>query len=452
MSKLLFLFLFILKIQNLFAQQIISLSPYQYQLQKIFNSYLKSLKKEIKEDTLKIQINATNFTIDLSLISLSYKTNNIKPYIDTNKKNCLIFAPYPISFEFTFLINNNNSYSIDGTINYNLYYIYVNQRVENFEPIFELLLKEKKTNIESNYDIIIYNAETNMKKNLIDIINKNSIFLKYRQLFENEIIKCFNNTIKQEYNYFLPITLSKFFFPNANYKINLEFIKFPEIYKKESIMTFFSGNINDDPIENITNNMDEEFKKFNEFQQTKKKYFINYSLLQKIINKSIDSNYEIEIVNDKSIFLLPDDFFEVKKWEDLIDKPTSVNKILLFLKIKNITLNNDKNLEIKLEMNIKNNEKVLLNKFNISVILNMKADLKNTCSINICASNYKIVNETNQGQLQLAKEKMDIIFKNNYQNICLFDNGIDLESEFIYIDDYYFKETGIYLIGEDRRN
>ena len=198
--------------------------------------------------------------------------------------------------------------------------------------------------------------------------------------------------------------------------------------------------------------MSEEFKKFNEFQQTKKKYFINYSLLQKIINKSIDSNYEIEIVNDKSIFLLPDDFFEVKKWEDLIDKPTSVNKILLFLKIKNITLNNDKNLEIKLEMNIKNNEKVLLNKFNISVILNMKADLKNTCSINICASNYKIVNETNQGQLQLAKEKMDIIFKNNYQNICLFDNGIDLESEFIYIDDYYFKETGIYLIGEDRRN
>ena len=164
MSKLLFLFLFILKIQNLFAQQIISLSPYQYQLQKIFNSYLKSLKKEIKEDTLKIQINATNFTIDLSLISLSYKTNNIKPYIDTNKKNCLIFAPYPISFKFNFLINNNNSYSIYGTINYNLYYIYVNQRVENFVPIFELLLKEKKTNIESNYDIIIYNAETNMKK------------------------------------------------------------------------------------------------------------------------------------------------------------------------------------------------------------------------------------------------------------------------------------------------
>ena len=224
------------------------------------------------------------------------------------------------------------------------------------------------------------------------------------------------------------------------------------MYNKESIMTFFSGNLNNDEKENVVNNINEEFKKFNEFQQTKKKFFINYSLLQNIINKSNCSNYEFEIVKNKISFSFPNNFFDEENWKDLINNKSSVNKILLFLKIKNITLNNDKNLEIKLEMNIKNNEKVLLNYFNISVILNMKADLKNTCSINICASNYKIVNETNQGQLQLAKEKMDIIFKNNYQNICLFDNGIDLESEFIYIDDYYFKETGIYLIGEDRRN
>ena len=50
------------------------------------------------------------------------------------------------------------------------------------------------------------------------------------------------------------------------------------------------------------------------------------------------------------MFSLQDNFFDVKNWLDLINNTSSVNKILLFFKIKNLTLNNETNLETNFEI------------------------------------------------------------------------------------------------------
>ncbi len=448
MSKLFFLFVFLLTIKNIFTQYIISLSPYQYKSKKIFNEYLQILKSDADEN-LNLKI------IDKNNISLNFYSllpnKNIKPYIDYDKKNCLIFAPFAVTFQFYFELEKNaTDFSIEGNIYYNLYYIYLNQSVKDFNPIFNLILKEKTSKNDSNYKIILYNGDSNIKDIILEILNKH-FFLKYRELFEKTIIDIFKNKINKEYNDSIHIKLSEFFFPNKSYKIGLKFVKFPEMNNKESIMTFFSGNLDDSNIEYVSNNMSEEFKKFNEFQQTKKKFFIDYSLIQKIISNY--SEYEFEIVNDKLMFSLQDNFFDVKNWLDLINNTSSVNKILLFFKIKNLTLNNETNLETNFEMIIKNDEQKILNNFPIQVFFNMKAELKNTCSINICASGYEIINKSPANEtLKLVIEKMEIILQKSYHNICLFEEGINFEKEFIYIDEYYFDKTGIYLTGEDKRD
>ena len=448
MSKLFFLFVFLLTIKNIFTQYIISLSPYHYKSKKIFNEYLQILKSDADEN-LNLKI------IDKNNISLNFYSllpnKNIKPYIDYDKKNCLIFAPFAVTFQFYFELEKNVTESpIEGDMYYNLYYIYLNQSVKDFNPIFNLILKEKTSKNDSNYKIILYNGDSNIKDIILEILNKH-FFLKYRELFEKTIIDIFKNKINKEYNDSIHIKLSEFFFPNKSYKIGLKFVKFPEMNNKESIMTFFSGNLDDSNIEYVTNNMSEEFKKFNEFQQTKKKFFIDYSLIQKIISNY--SEYEFEIVNDKLMFSLQDNFFDVKNWLDLINNTSSVNKILLFFKIKNLTLNNETNLETNFEMIIKNDEQKILNNFPIQVFFNMKAELKNTCSINICASGYEIINKSQADEtLKLAIEKMEIILQKSYHNICLFEEGINFEKEFIYIDEYYFDKTGIYLTGEDKRD
>ena len=449
MSKLFFLFVFLLAIKNIFTQYIISLSPYQYKSKKIFNEYLQILKSD-GDENLNLKI------IDKNNISLTFNSllpnKNIKPYIDYDKKNCLIFAPFAITFQFSFEFEKNiTEPTIEGDMHYNLYYIYLNQSVKDFNPIFNVILKEKTSKNDSNYNFIFFTGETNVKDVILEILNKH-FFLKYRKLFEKTIIDIFKNKINKEYNDSLPIKLSKFFFPNKSCKIGLKFVKFPEMNNKESIMTFFSGNLDDSNLEYVTNNMSEEFKKFNEFQQTKKKFFIDYSLIQKIISNYY-SEYEFEIVNDKIMFSLQDNFFDVKNWLDLINNTSSVNKILLFFKIQNLTLNKETNLKTKFEMIIKNDEKTILSNFTIEVSFNMKAELKNTCSINICASGYEIINKNEANKtLKLAIEKMEIILQKSYHNICLFEEGINFEKEFIYIDEYYFDNTGIYLTGEDKRD
>ncbi len=445
MSKLVFLFVFILKIKNIFTQYIISLSPYQYKSKKIFNEYLESLNYNGNDDTLDLKIIITEMNISIGFKSISTK-KNIKPYIDYGKKNCLIFAPFAITFNFKIVVNSDTDL---GHMYYNLYYVYLNQSVENFNPKFNIILKEKEKKRELNYQLVLYYGDSKYESSLKYIINKH-FFSKNKESIKSKIIKKFEDKINKEYNNSLKIKLSEFFFPNISHNIQLKFIKFPEMYNKESIMTFFSGNLNNDEKENVVNNINEEFKKFNEFQQTKKKFFINYSLLQNIINKSNCSNYEFEIVKNKISFSFPNNFFDEENWKDLINNKSSVNKILLFLKIKNVTLDNESNLKTNFEMIIKNESKTVLKNFDIEVVFKMEVDLKNTCSINICASKYNIVN-INEDE-KLVKEKMETILKDNLKKICLFEEGINLENEFFYIDEYYLNKTGIYLIGEDKRN
>ena len=81
----------------------------------------------------------------------------------------------------------------------------------------------------------------------------------------------------------------------------------------------------------------------------------------------------------------------------------------------------------------------------------LEANLKYTSTINICAKDLDIKEVDDEEKKDEVKEKLNQILKTELNNICLFEKGINLFDELIYVDDYYLDETGIYLIGEDNK-
>ena len=257
--------------------------------------------------------------------------------------------------------------------------------------------------------------------------------------------------MEDEYNKSVHLILSSIF-KKKYLRIDLSFVKFPEFYKNISILTYYSGNIKGTDIMNNTSFDNEEFKNFSNEQQNKKKYFINYELLKQIISKSEYGKNNIILSKDFPL-QLPEYFFDIINWESIINNQTDSNTVKIIINIKNIR-NNQLNTILNTKLNIKimneSNEVIFL-EFNSKVDFYLKVNLKYSSTINICTELFVIKEIDDKEKSELIEEKLYEIFDKNIEKICLFEKGINLSEEFIYIDEYYLEESGIYIIGEGRK-
>ena len=258
-------------------------------------------------------------------------------------------------------------------------------------------------------------------------------------------------SMEDEYKKSVHLILSSIF-KKKDLRIDLSFVKFPEFYKNISILTYYSGNIKGTGIMNNTFFDNEEFKNFSNEQQNKKKYFINYELLKQIISKSEYGKNNIILSKDFPL-QLPEYFFDIINWESIINNQTDSNTVKIIINIKNIR-NNQLNTILNTKLNIKimneSNEVIFL-EFNSKVDFYLKVNLKYSSTINICTELFVIKEIDDKEKSELIEEKLYEIFDKNIEKICLFEKGINLSEEFIYIDEYYLEESGIYIIGEGRK-
>jgi hypothetical protein len=446
MQKFIFFFpiLFFLKIIK--SQLIISISPYQSKLKKLFNHYFDFFENYAVELE---DIEVKNQSIHFDNMILK-KKENLNPYLKSINEsyNFMIFAPFPFKLEGNYSFYKN-SIEKRGKIIISIYYIYAKQIIKDNKYDFDIIIKEKKSDVESNYKIFLEQFDYPTKTEILKLLQDN--FLKKNMINLQNLVKSFlMKAMEKEYeNKYVPMTLSSIF-GKKKLRFNMSFVKFPEFYKNISILTYYSGNIKDEIQRNITLDND-EFKNFFTDEENKKKYFINYELLRQIIDKSEYQKNNIILSIDNPL-KLSTYFFAMKNWKNLITKTTDSKTVKLILNIKNITNFSKTKLEteLNLKINHETNEETFA-EFNIKVSFFLEANLKYTSTINICANDPNIEDVDDEEKEDEVKEKVNKILKTELNNICLFEKGINLFDELIYVDDYYLDETGIYLIGEDNK-
>ena len=446
MKKFIFFFpiLFFLKIIK--SQLIISISPYQSKLKKLFNHYFDFFQNNFIE-LEDIEVNNQSIHFDNMILK---KKENLNPYLKciNESYNFIIFAPFPFKLEGNYSFYKN-SIKKKGKIIISIYYIYFKQIIKDNKYDFDIIIKEKKEDVESNYKIFLEKFDYTTKTEILKLLQDN--FLKKNMECLQNLVKSFlMKAMEKEYeNKFVPMTLSSIF-GKKQLRFNMSFVKFPEFYKNISILTYYSGNIKDEIKRNITLDND-EFKKFLTGEENKKKYFINYELLRQIIEESEYKKNNIILSKDNPL-KLSTYFFEMKNWKKIITKTTDSKTVKLIININKITnlFNITLETDLHLKINHESNEDTL-EEFDIKVDFLLKANLKYTSSINVCVTVLNIEIIDNEEKEDELKEKIYKILNNELNNICLFEKGINLFDELIYVDDYYLDETGIYLIGEDNK-
>ena len=446
MQKFIFFFpiLFFLKIIK--SQLIISISPYQSKLKKLFNHYFDFFQNNFIE-LEDIEVNNQSIHFDNMILK---KKENLNPYLKSINEsyNFMIFSLFFFKLEGNYSFYKN-SIKKRGKIIISIYYIYAKQIIKDNKYDFDIIIKEKKSDVESNYKIFLEKFDYTTKTEILKLLQDN--FLKKNMECLQNLVKSFlMKAMEKEYeNKFVPMTLSSIF-GKKQLRFNMSFVKFPEFYKNISILTYYSGNIKDEIKRNITLDND-EFKKFLTGEENKKKYFINYELLRQIIEESEYKKNNIILSKDNPL-KLSTYFFEMKNWKKIITKTTDSKTVKLIININKITnlFNITLETDLHLKINHESNEDTL-EEFDIKVDFLLKANLKYTSSINVCVTVLNIEIIDNEEKEDELKEKIYKILNTELNNICLFEKGINLFDELIYVDDYYLDETGIYLIGEDNK-
>jgi hypothetical protein len=447
MQKFIFFFpiLFFLKIIK--SQLIISISPYQSKLKKLFNHYFDFFQNNFIE-LEDIEVNNQSIQFDNMILK---KKENLNPYLKciNESYNFIVFAPFPFKLEGNFSFYKN-SIKKRGKIIISIYYIYAKQIIKDNKYDFDIIIKEKKSDVESNYRLFLDKADPSSRMEILKLLDNQ--FLKNNIEVLKGLIRTFLfQSMEDEYKKSVHLILSSIF-KKKDLRIDLSFVKFPEFYKNISILTYYSGNIKGTGIMNNTFFDNEEFKNFSNEQQNKKKYFINYELLKQIISKSEYGKNNIILSKDFPL-QLPEYFFDIINWESIINNQTDSNTVKIIINIKNIR-NNQLNTILNTKLNIKimneSNEVIFL-EFNSKVDFYLKVNLKYSSTINICTELFVIKEIDDKEKSELIEEKLYEIFDKNIEKICLFEKGINLSEEFIYIDEYYLEESGIYIIGEGRK-
>lgn len=452
MSKLIFFLMILLYLKTIKSQLIISISPYQSRLNEIFNNYFNYFSNENINHTFELEdLQVNNQAIIFPHIKFK-KNEGIKPYLKCINEtyNFMIFAPFPFQLECHYLFSDNSTLKNRGKVTISIYYIYVNQMVNNNNYDFDIIIKEKKSDVESNYRLFLDKADPSARMEILKLLD-NQFLKNNREVLKGLIRTFLIQSMEDEYNKSVHLILSSIF-KKKYLRIDLSFVKFPEFYKNISILTYYSGNIKGTDIMNNTSFDNEEFKNFSNEQQNKKKYFINYELLKQIISKSEYGKNNIILSKDFPL-QLPEYFFDIINWESIINNQTDSNTVKIIINIKNIR-NNQLNTILNTKLNIKimneSNEVIFL-EFNSKVDFYLKVNLKYSSTINICTELFVIKEIDNKEKSELIEEKLYEIFDKNIEKICLFEKGINLSEEFIYIDEYYLEESGIYIIGEGRK-
>ncbi len=452
MSKFIFFLMILLYLKTIKSQLIISISPYQSRLNEIFNNYFNYFSNENINHTFELEDLQLNDEAIIFPNVQFQKNENIKPYLKciNETHNFIIFAPFPFQLQCYYIFSKNSTLKTQGKVTISIYYIYVNQIVNNNNYDFDIIIKEKKSDVESNYRLFLDKADPSARMEILKLLEK--LFLKNNIEVLKGLIRTFLfQSMEDEYNKSVYLILSSIF-KKKYLRIDLSFVKFPEFYKNISILTYYSGNIKGTGIMNNISFDNEEFKNFSNEQQNKKKYFINYELLNQIISKSEYQKNNIILSKDFP-FQLPEYFFDIINWETIITNQTDSNTVKIKINIKNIT-NNQLNKVLNTKLNIKimheSNKDIFL-EFNCEVDFYLKVNLKYSSTINICTEIFAIKEIDDIEKSEMIEEKLDEILAKNIQKICLFEKGINLSQEFIYIDEYYLEESGIYIIGEGRK-
>ena len=452
MSKFIFFLMILLYLKTIKSQLIISISPYQSRLNEIFNNYFNYFSNENINHIFELEdLQVNNQAIIFPHIKFK-KNEGIKPYLKCINEtyNFMIFAPFPFQLECHYLFSDNSTLKNRGKVTISIYYIYVNQMVNNNNYDFDIIIKEKKSDVESNYRLFLDKADPSSRMEILKLLD-NQFLKNNREVLKGLIRTFLIQSMEDEYNKSVHLILSSIF-KKKYLRIDLSFVKFPEFYKNISILTYYSGNIKGTDIMNNTSFDNEEFKNFSNEQQNKKKYFINYELLKQIISKSEYGKNNIILSKDFPL-QLPEYFFDIINWESIINNQTDSNTVKIIINIKNIR-NNQLNTILNTKLNIKimneSNEVIFL-EFNSKVDFYLKVNLKYSSTINICTELFVIKEIDNKEKSELIEEKLYEIFDKNIEKICLFEKGINLSEEFIYIDEYYLEESGIYIIGEGRK-
>ena len=452
MSKFIFFLMILLYLKTIKSQLIISISPYQSRLNEIFNNYFNYFSNENINHTFELEdLQVNNQAILFTHVNFK-KNENIKPYLKCINEtyNFMIFAPFPFQLQCHYIFSKNSTLKNQGKVTISIYYIYVNQIVNNNNYDFDIIIKEKKSDVESNYRLFLDKADPSSRMEILKLLDNQ--FLKNNIEVLKGLIRTFLfQSMEDEYKKSVHLILSSIF-KKKDLRIDLSFVKFPEFYKNISILTYYSGNIKGTGIMNNTFFDNEEFKNFSNEQQNKKKYFINYELLKQIISKSEYGKNNIILSKDFPL-QLPEYFFDIINWESIINNQTDSNTVKIIINIKNIR-NNQLNTILNTKLNIKimneSNEVIFL-EFNSKVDFYLKVNLKYSNTINICTELFVIKEIDDKEKSELIEEKLYEIFDKNIEKICLFEKGINLSEEFIYIDEFYLEESGIYIIGEGRK-
>lgn len=335
--------------------------------------------------------------IFLITIALLINTKKHKPF--------LIYIPVILTSFATFIISSNNEN-----------YMSVNKlKIINNEAYSKLLESINDNNIyrTSNEDYILYNPnkvyDTNELKTSIYSSLSNKYYMNFiRNIFQNEVINRDNTTVTQTSNVLFNIySNTKYLITSKNPPIGYTKINETDnigLYQNDSVLPLaYSSN---------------KIMSLREFNTLTYPYTIDALLNYIIVDKSLDNVYKTNIKEYKSSY-----------------KITEINNIKYTLENGHYIIDADKNANLKIKLNEKINNKVLIISFKMN-----KAKEGFACSSNITingitnalsCSNWKYNNQNNTFEYVLSSnEELKTL------NISLTEGEFDISDIKVYTMDY----------------